>query len=152
MQLTNCSILKYLKLLTHWDQYKRLTFHRQHFQTYFLERRVEILMVISLKCVVKGQINNIPALVQIMAWCQPGNKPFSETMMENLLMHLCVTLPQLLKEQWILTSVASILHCYSFSAIDMFGSGIKCARWATSSLVALDIHISQTVILWDHFT
>ena len=28
----------------------------------------------------KGTINNIQALVQIRAWCQPGNKPLSETM------------------------------------------------------------------------
>ena len=26
----------------------------------------------------KGPINNIPALVQIMAWCRPGNEPSSE--------------------------------------------------------------------------
>ena len=31
----------------------------------------------SLKCVPKGPINNIPALVQIMAWHRPGNKPLS---------------------------------------------------------------------------
>ena len=36
---------------------------------------------ISLKFVSKVRINNIPALVQIMAWCRPGNKPLSETMM-----------------------------------------------------------------------
>ena len=28
-----------------------------------------------------GQINIIPALVQIMAWHQPGNKPLSEPML-----------------------------------------------------------------------
>ena len=31
---------------------------------------------ISLKFVPKGPINNIPALVQIMAWRRPGEKPF----------------------------------------------------------------------------
>ena len=39
----------------------------------------------------KGPIDNIPVLVQTMAWCWTGNKPLSE---EMLLMHICVTLPQ----------------------------------------------------------
>ena len=29
----------------------------------------------------EGIINNIPALVQIMAWCLPGDKPLSEPML-----------------------------------------------------------------------
>ena len=40
-----------------------------------------ILINISLKFVPKGPINNIPALVQIMAWCQIGAKPLSEPTM-----------------------------------------------------------------------
>ena len=31
-----------------------------------------------MKFVPKGPINNIPALVQIMAWRRPGDKPLSE--------------------------------------------------------------------------
>ena len=42
--------------------------------------------------------NNIPALVQIMAWRRPGDKPLSEPMMVNLLTHICVTRPQWVKE------------------------------------------------------
>ena len=34
----------------------------------------------SLKFVTKGPIKNIPALVQIMAWHWPGDKPLSEPM------------------------------------------------------------------------
>ena len=49
---------------------------------------------ISLKFVPKVSINNIPALVQIMAWRRPGNKPFSEPMMVVLPTHICVTWPQ----------------------------------------------------------
>ena len=48
----------------------------------------------SMKFVPKGPINNIPALVQIMAWCRPGDKPLSEPMMVSLLTHICVTRPQ----------------------------------------------------------
>ena len=53
----------------------------------------------SLKFVPKVQINNIPALVQIMAWRRPGDTPLSEPMMVNLLTHTCVTRPQWAK--WI---------------------------------------------------
>ena len=38
--------------------------------------------------------NNIPALVQIMAWRRPGDKPLSERMIVSLLTHICVTRPQ----------------------------------------------------------
>ena len=53
-----------------------------------------ILPRISLKFVPKVPINNIPALVQIMAWRRPGGKPLSEPMMVSLLTHICVTRPQ----------------------------------------------------------
>ena len=42
---------------------------------------VSIPIKISLKFVHEGPINNIPALVQIMAWRRPGDKPLSEPMM-----------------------------------------------------------------------
>ena len=43
---------------------------------------------ISLEFAPKGAINNIPTLVQIMAWHQPGDKPLCEQMMISLLMHM----------------------------------------------------------------
>ena len=52
---------------------------------------------ISLKFVPKVRINNIPALVQIMAWRRPGDKPLSKPMMLSLLTHICVTRPQWVK-------------------------------------------------------
>ena len=42
----------------------------------------------------KIQINNIPALIQIMAWRWPRDKPLFEQMMISLLTHVCVTRPQ----------------------------------------------------------
>ena len=60
----------------------------------FLYENVWISIEISLKFVPKGQINNIPALVQIMAWRHPGDKPLSEPIMVSLLTHICVTRPQ----------------------------------------------------------
>ena len=38
-------------------------------------------MKISLKFVPQGPVNNIPALVQIMAWRQPSDKSLSEPKM-----------------------------------------------------------------------
>ena len=52
------------------------------------------IKISSLKFVPQGSINNISALVQMMAWRWPGNKPLSELMMVRLPMHICVTRPQ----------------------------------------------------------
>ena len=64
------------------------------FKRIFLNENIWILIKISLKFVPKGSINNIPALVQKMAWRRPGDKPLSGPMMVSLLMHICVTRPQ----------------------------------------------------------
>ena len=48
------------------------------FKCIFLNENVWILIKISLKFVSKGLINNIQALVQIMAWRWLGDKPLSE--------------------------------------------------------------------------
>ena len=64
------------------------------FKCIFLYENVWIPIWISLKFVPKGPINNIPALVQIMAWGRPGDKPLSEPMMVRLPTHICVTRPQ----------------------------------------------------------
>ena len=61
------------------------------FKCIFLNENVWISIKISLNFVPKGPINNIPSLVQIMAWCRPGDKPLSEPMMVSLLTHICVT-------------------------------------------------------------
>ena len=64
------------------------------FKCIFLNENVIISIKISLKFVPKDPITNIPALVQIMAWRRPGDKPLSEAMMVSLLTHICVTRPQ----------------------------------------------------------
>ena len=66
---------------------------RQHGQ-HFVDENAIISIKNSLKFVTKGPINNIPALVQIMAWRRPGDKPLFEAMMISLLTHICVTRPQ----------------------------------------------------------
>ena len=64
------------------------------FKCIFLNINELISLKISLKFVLKGPINNIPALVQIMAWRRPGDKPLFEPMMVSLPTHICVTRPQ----------------------------------------------------------
>ena len=64
------------------------------FKWLFLNENVWISIKISLKFVPQGPIDNIPALVQIMAWRLPGDKPLSGPMIVRLPMHICVTRPQ----------------------------------------------------------
>ena len=64
------------------------------FKSIFLTENVIISITISLKFVLKGLIDNIPTLDQIMAWRRPGDKPLSEPMMVSLLTQICVTRPQ----------------------------------------------------------
>ena len=37
-----------------------------------------------MKFVYKGHINNIPSMVEIMAWCQPGDKLFPKPMVTSV--------------------------------------------------------------------
>ena len=51
------------------------------FKYKFVNENFLMLIKISLKFVPKDPVNNIPALVKMMAWHRPGNKPLSELMM-----------------------------------------------------------------------
>ena len=64
------------------------------FKRIFLNENIRISIKISLNFVPKGLINNISALVLIMAWRRPGDKPLSEPMLVRSLTHICVTRPQ----------------------------------------------------------
>ena len=70
-------------------------FRRQDFQMHSIN--------ISLKFVPKDQIDSIPALVRIMAWRWPGDRPLSESMMFSLLTIISITGPQWVKSwpQWV---------------------------------------------------
>ena len=69
------------------------------FKCIFLNENVWILITISLKFVPKGPINNILALIQIMAWHGSGDKPLSEPMLVGSLTHICITQLQWVKQQ-----------------------------------------------------
>ena len=95
----------YVKMETH---YKSMLFNTlrpiQHgryftddvFNAIFLNEDIWISINISLKFVPEVLISNIPALIQIMAWRRPGDKPLSEPMMVSLLTHICVS-----RHQWV---------------------------------------------------
>ena len=57
------------------------------FKCIFLNENVWISIKISPKFVPGGPNNNFPALVQIMAWRRPGDKPSSELMMVSYMHH-----------------------------------------------------------------
>ena len=64
------------------------------FKNIFFDENVWILIIMPLKFLPKGPINNIPALVKMVTWRQAGDKPLSEPMMARLSTHFCVTRPQ----------------------------------------------------------
>ena len=69
-------------VLTHLGRDKMAVISQPKFSNAFFSlKNVWISINISLKFVRKGKINNIPPLVQIMAWCRPGSKELSERMM-----------------------------------------------------------------------
>ena len=70
------------------------------FKCIFLNEDVWIPTKNSLTFVPEGPINNIPTLVQIMAWRHSGDKPLSESMLVSSPTHICVTRPQWVKKHW----------------------------------------------------
>ena len=97
------------------------------FKHIFLNGNVWISINISLRFVPMRPIDNIPALVRIMAWRRPGDKPLSEPMMVSLLTHICVTRPQWVNgfieapRQWD-SKVWKLTHCglvTAYSDIDL---------------------------------
>ena len=81
------------------------------FKCIFLKENAWILIKISQKFVPQGPINNIQALVQIMAWRRPGDKPLSGPMMVRLPTHICVTQPQW--ENLYFTGNAKDINCWN---------------------------------------
>ena len=102
-----------ISIKCHWINTLRLRqngyyFADTTFKCIFAKVSVRILIEISLKFLPKGPIKNISALVQIMAWLRPGDKPLSEPMMVLSPMHKCITQPQWVKKNWNL--IDSLVH------------------------------------------
>ena len=85
-------------MLTHWGRDKMAAVFLMAFLNAFSSIKIYYFLIkISLEFVPKGSINNIPAMIQIMAWRRPGDKPLSEPMMVSLPTHICVIRPQWVK-------------------------------------------------------
>ena len=96
------------------------------FKWIFLNENVWISINISLKFVPRGPINNIPTLVQVMAWRRPGDKPLSEPMLVRLPTNICVTRPQ-----WVNTWLQYIAQRQlqgETRSIYVLGFGAPCIR------------------------
>ena len=85
------------------------------FKCILLNQNVKISIKISLKFVPKDPIDNIPSLVQIMAWRPTGYKPLSEPMMVRLPMHIYVTQPQ-----WVNTTSLANMFILQFNIYYIF--------------------------------
>ena len=113
--------------------------HGRHFtdeilKCIFFNENIWISIKISLKFVPKGPINNIPAMVQIMAWRQPGDKPLSEPMMVSLLMHIYAPLglsELRMQGVWFCLKVFHIYrkHMISMPHTTVMHVGIAKPRW-----------------------
>ena len=80
--------------LTHWGRDEMVAIFQMTFDGIFININLWIAIKISPKFVPFSPINNIPALVWIMAWHRSGNEPLSEPMMVSLLTHICIIRPQ----------------------------------------------------------
>ena len=69
-------------ILTHWGRDNMAIISQTTFSNaFFLNENVWLSLKISLKFVPEFRIENIPTLIQIMAWRRPGDKTLSEPMM-----------------------------------------------------------------------
>ena len=106
MKLSSCSQLHYHLPTIHQYIHTLRPRHNCHdfavetFKHILLNENVRISFKISLEFVPSSPINNIPPLVQIMAWRQPGDRPLSKPMMINLQTHMCITQPLLVNGKW----------------------------------------------------
>ena len=88
----------YMVFLTHWGRDKMAAvFGDDISKLIFLNKNECISIKISLKFVSRGSINNIPALVRIMARRRPGDEPLSDPIMVRLPTHKCVIRPPMCK-------------------------------------------------------
>ena len=94
------------------------------FKSIFLNEKDGISIKNSLKFVPKGPINNIPVLVQVMAWRRPGDKPLSEPKVVSLLTHICVTRPQRVN------SLQCGFHHWLSLPLSLNGTSLShCSQW-----------------------
>ena len=106
-----------ISLLTHWGRDKMAAIYQTTFSNAFSWRKIYKFRLRFPEICSYGPINDISALVQIMAWRRPGDKPLSEPMVVNLLTHICVTQPQWVNAPEIPQSCSKLLICLSIHQV-----------------------------------
>ena len=93
----------------------------------------------SLKFIPKGPINNIPALVPIMAWRRPSDEPLSEPMMVSLSTHISFIRPQ-----WV-----NLLICFTWICVKLIEAEWRIyASVIQPSLVQIMACRRRQAIIW----
>ena len=106
------------------------------FKWIFANDNVWILIKISLMFAPKS---SVPALVQIMAWFLPGDKPLSEPAMIRLPTHICVIRPQWVNKTFRWTIEWDVLP---------FNPGLSHAKDTLSSGNSIDGITDQIFTFW----
>ena len=107
-------------LLTHWDWDKMASIGQTTFLNAFSYMKMyKFQLRFHWNLFPKGPINNITALVQIMVWRRPGDKPLSESMMVSLLTHICVSRPQWVNVAGISSQSPSFQRTTMFSDVQV---------------------------------
>ena len=119
------------------------------FKCIFLNENIWISIQISLDYMLRGQIKNIPALVQIMAWRRSGDKPLSEAMMVNLPTHICITRPQWVKGLHIAAPQIWIRKPLMFNH-NLIGATWK--SWERYNRVSLYLGMKRAEYLYDLYS
>ena len=106
------SEIKHILSLIHHKKFRAVCFQFTHFLCDDWENICIFCLIIIIKpevwtithclglcheTIVCAVCLSIFLLVQIMAWCRPGDKPLCETMMVSSPTHICVTRPQWVK-------------------------------------------------------
>ena len=138
------------------------------FKNIFLNENVRISIKISLKFAPKGSINNIPALVQMMAWRRPGDRPYLKVNwrvyaslgLNELMIHLskfltwlcCVGVTHF--EELIAFSASRFVDTYK-KTLNSISTKIKlCARYTNITVwqVPMYLYAEQGMLHWNHLT
>ena len=119
-----------------------------NFKCIFFNENLWISIKISLKIGSKDQINNVLALVPIMAWRRSGDKPFSETSVIRLPTHICVIRPQLqyiprnMHTAFALLCFVVVIHWLIFP----YPSGLL--HWHCGNLTIVPVPAKQPWWIW----
>ena len=100
-----------------WPRHICRHFPDDIFKYIFLNENEWIAINVSVKCFPKSVISNILALIEIIVWRHPGDKPSSQPVMVSLLTHICVTRPR-----WVKWGYESRLYF-------KFGTKLYCSKY-----------------------